>query len=93
MTATGAFERLLAAFARTTQRRSHTGQAISAKVPRSAVTYRRLTQERIARGLEAHCDAYIGLRMQTLVKLGVTKAEVEETLAMTRYIDGGPSLT
>jgi len=46
----------------------------------------------LALGVAAHCDACIGFHMQTLVKLGVTRAEVEETLGMAVYMGGGPSL-
>lgn len=30
--------------------------------------------------------------MQTLVKLGVTRQELDETLGVTTYMGGGPSL-
>ncbi len=43
-------------------------------------------------GVAAHCDACIGFHAQTLVKLGATKAEVEEALGMAVYMGGGPSL-
>ncbi len=46
----------------------------------------------LALGVAAHCDACIGFHMQALVKLGVTRAEVEETLGMAVYMGGGPSL-
>ncbi|MBI3715108.1 MAG: carboxymuconolactone decarboxylase family protein [Betaproteobacteria bacterium] len=46
----------------------------------------------LALGVAAHCDACIGFHMQTLVKLGATKAEVEEALGMAVYMGGGPSL-
>jgi len=46
----------------------------------------------LALGVAAHCDACIGFHMQALVKLGVTRAEVEEALGMTVYMGGGPSL-
>ena len=120
------------------QQRSHTGQAVTACVPRMdrmstpSVNYRSLTQAvsanlatmrtdlpgvmkgfgdmaraatqdgaldrktkeliALALGVAAHCDACIGFHMQALVKLGVTKTEVEETLAMAVYMGGGPSL-
>ena len=38
------------------------------------------------------CDACIGFHVQTLVKLGVTKIELEEMLGMAVYMGGGPSL-
>ena len=46
----------------------------------------------LALGVAAHCDACIGFHSQTLVKLGATKAEVEEALGMAVYMGGGPSL-
>ncbi len=45
----------------------------------------------LALGVAAHCDACIGFHMKALVRLGATKAEVEETLGMTIYMGGGPS--
>ncbi|MFI4940629.1 MAG: carboxymuconolactone decarboxylase family protein [Burkholderiales bacterium] len=46
----------------------------------------------LALGVAAHCDACIGFHVQALVKLGVTKAELEEALGMAVYMGGGPSL-
>lgn len=45
----------------------------------------------LALGVAARCDGCIGLHMQALVKLGVTRAEVLETLSMAIYMGGGPS--
>lgn len=45
----------------------------------------------LALGVAARCDGCIGLHMQALVKLGVTRAEVLETLGMAIYMGGGPS--
>ena len=45
----------------------------------------------LALGVAAHCDACIGFHVQALVKLGATKAEVEEALGMAVYMGGGPS--
>ena len=54
----------------------------------------RKTKELIALALSvaAHCDACIGFHVEALVKLGATRAEVEETLGMAVYMGGGPSL-
>src|SRR4030095_8140718 len=54
----------------------------------------RKTRELIARarGGAARCEPCIGFHMQTLVKLGLTRQEVDETLAVTTYMGGGPSL-
>ncbi len=43
-------------------------------------------------GVAAHCDACIGFHVQALIKLGTTKAELEEALGMAIYMGGGPSL-
>lgn len=52
------------------------------------------TKELIALALSvaSRCDPCIGFHMQTLVKLGVTRQEIDETLAVTTYMGGGPSL-
>ena len=46
----------------------------------------------LALGVAARCDACIGFHVQSLASLGVTKKELEETLAMAVYMGGGPSL-
>lgn len=46
----------------------------------------------LALGVAAHCDACIGFHVQTLIKLGTSKAELEEALGMAIYMGGGPSL-
>jgi AhpD family alkylhydroperoxidase len=46
----------------------------------------------LALGVAAHCDACIGFHVQALVRLGASKAELEEALGMTVYMGGGPSL-
>lgn len=46
----------------------------------------------LALGVAARCDGCIGFHAETLVKLGATRQEVEETLGMAVYMGGGPSL-
>jgi AhpD family alkylhydroperoxidase len=46
----------------------------------------------LALGVAARCDGCIGFHTETLVKLGATRQEVEETLGMAVYMGGGPSL-
>jgi AhpD family alkylhydroperoxidase len=46
----------------------------------------------LALGVSAHCDACLGYHLKTLVKLGATRAEVEEALGVAVYMGGGPSL-
>jgi AhpD family alkylhydroperoxidase len=43
-------------------------------------------------GVAGHCDACIGFHVQALIKLGATRAEIEEALAVAVYMGGGPSL-
>lgn len=52
------------------------------------------TKELIALALSvaARCDPCIAFHTQALVKLGATRAEVDETLGVTTYMGGGPSL-
>jgi AhpD family alkylhydroperoxidase len=52
------------------------------------------TKELIALALSvaARCDPCIGFHMKTLVKLGATRQEIDETLGVTTYMGGGPSL-
>ena len=46
----------------------------------------------LALGVAAHCDACLGFHVKALVKLGATRAEIEEALAVAVYMGGGPSL-
>ena len=52
------------------------------------------TKELIAMALSvaARCDPCLGYHGKALVKLGATRAEVEEMLGMCVYMGGGPSL-
>ena len=52
------------------------------------------TKELIALALSvaARCDPWIGFHMQSLVKLGVSRQEIDETLAVCTYMGGGPSV-
>jgi len=51
------------------------------------------TKEFIALGIAiaTRCDSCIGFHMRSLVRLGATRAEVCEALAMATYMGGGPS--
>ena len=52
------------------------------------------TKELIATALSvgSRCDPCIGFHAKALVKLGATRAEVQEMLGMCVYMGGGPSL-
>ncbi len=46
----------------------------------------------LAIGVSGHCDGCIGFHAKALVRLGATRNEVMEALAVTVYMGGGPSL-
>jgi AhpD family alkylhydroperoxidase len=46
----------------------------------------------LALGVAARCDGCVGFHVDALVKLGATRAQVEETLGMAIYMGGGPAL-
>jgi AhpD family alkylhydroperoxidase len=46
----------------------------------------------MALGVAARCDGCIGFHAEALVKLGASRAELEEALGMAVYMGGGPSL-
>lgn len=46
----------------------------------------------LALGISQHCSACIGFHIKALIGLGVTREELEETLAVCVYMGGGPSL-
>ena len=54
----------------------------------------RKTKELIALclGVAGHCDACIGFHMKALLMLDATRAEIEEALAVSVYMGGGPAL-
>ncbi|MBX9935156.1 carboxymuconolactone decarboxylase family protein [Giesbergeria anulus] len=46
----------------------------------------------VALSVAARCDPCVGFHLQALVKLGATRAELADVLAMAVYMGGGPSL-
>lgn len=46
----------------------------------------------LAIGVSTRCDGCIGFHAKACLDLGATRQEVAETLAMTVYMGGGPSL-
>ena len=53
------------------------------------------TKEFVALGIaiSTRCESCIGLHVETLMKLGMTREELIEILAMCSYMGGGPSIT
>jgi AhpD family alkylhydroperoxidase len=68
------------------------GQLAAAGTKEGALS--RKTRELIALGIAVacRCDDCIGFHIQTLVKLGITKGELEEVLGTAVYMGGGPSM-
>lgn len=46
----------------------------------------------LAIGVSTHCSACIGFHTKALVRLGCTRDELEEMLAVCVYMGGGPNL-
>lgn len=46
----------------------------------------------LAIGISSQCDGCIGMHMKALIKLGVTREEILETLSVAIYMGGGPTL-
>lgn len=46
----------------------------------------------LAVGVAARCDACIGFHVKELIRLGVTREQFMETLAVVVYMGGGPNL-
>lgn len=46
----------------------------------------------LAIGVSSRCDACIGFHVKALIRLGVTREQLMETLAVCTYMGGGPSL-
>ncbi|NMG46029.1 carboxymuconolactone decarboxylase family protein [Aromatoleum toluvorans] len=46
----------------------------------------------LAVGVAARCDACIGFHVKALIRLGVTREQLMETLAICVYMGGGPNL-
>lgn len=46
----------------------------------------------LAIGISSRCDACIGYHVKALIRLGVTREQLMETLAICTYMGGGPTL-
>ena len=53
------------------------------------------TKEFVALGIavSTRCESCIGFHVQALIKLGMSREELIEVLAMCSYMGGGPSIT
>lgn len=46
----------------------------------------------LAIGVSSRCDACIGFHVKALIRLGMTREQLMETLAICTYMGGGPAL-
>ncbi|HJW26522.1 MAG TPA: carboxymuconolactone decarboxylase family protein [Rhodocyclaceae bacterium] len=46
----------------------------------------------LAIGVSSRCDACIGFHVKALIRLGVTREQLMETLGVCTYMGGGPTL-
>jgi AhpD family alkylhydroperoxidase len=46
----------------------------------------------LAIGVSSHCDACIGFHVKALIRLGVSREQLMETLGICTYMGGGPNL-
>ena len=53
------------------------------------------TKEFVALGIaiSTRCESCIGMHVEALIRLGTSKKELVEVLAMCSYMGGGPSIT
>ena len=67
-------------------------QLAKAAMAEGAVSARHKELIALAVGITQHCSGCIAFHVKALHKLGCTRAELEETLAVCVYMGGGPSL-
>ena len=68
------------------------GQLARAAMAEGAVSARHKELIALAIGVTQHCSGCIGFHVKALVRLGATRAELEEMLAVCVYMGGGPAL-
>jgi AhpD family alkylhydroperoxidase len=68
------------------------GELGKAATARGAVDAKTKELIALALGVASRCDPCIAFHAQALVKLGATRQELDEALAVTTYMGGGPSL-
>jgi AhpD family alkylhydroperoxidase len=68
------------------------GQLARAAMGDGALSARHKELMALAIGITQHCSGCIGFHVKALHKLGCTRAELEEMLAVCVYMGGGPAL-
>jgi AhpD family alkylhydroperoxidase len=68
------------------------GQLARAAMAEGAISAKNKELMALAIGITQHCSGCIGFHVKALLKLGCTKAELEEMLSVCIYMGGGPAL-
>ena len=68
------------------------GQLAKAAMTEGAVSEKHKELIALAIGITQHCSGCIGFHVKALIKLGTTRAELDEMLAVCVYMGGGPAL-
>ena len=67
-------------------------QLAKASMAEGAVSAKNKELIALAIGITQHCSGCIGFHVKALLKLGCTRQELEEMLAVCVYMGGGPAL-
>ena len=68
------------------------GQLARASMAEGAINAKNKELIALAIGITQHCSGCIGFHVKALLKLGCTRQELEEMLAVCLYMGGGPAL-
>ena len=68
------------------------GQLAKSAMAEGAISEKHKELMALAIGITQHCSGCIGFHVKALHKLGATRTELEEMLAVAVYMGGGPSL-
>lgn len=68
------------------------GQLARAAMAEGAVSAKHKELMALAIGITQHCSGCVGFHVKALRKLGCTREELEEMLAVCVYMGGGPAL-
>ena len=68
------------------------GQMARAAMAEGTVSAKHKELMALAIGITQHCSGCIGFHVKALIKLGCSKPELEEMLAVCVYMGGGPAL-
>jgi AhpD family alkylhydroperoxidase len=68
------------------------GQLAKAAMTTGAVSEKHKELMALAIGITQHCSGCIGFHVKALLRLGCSRQELEETLAVCVYMGGGPAL-